>query len=358
MSLGRAVGKSSFVTRDLEAIPHLAYTPRIAALGGGTGLPAVVEGLCDRIGLWQSGSADCVTAIVTMTDDGGSSGRLRTTLGMLPPGDVRNCVLAGTKPNSPYRALLQQRFETQGALEGHAVGNLLLAMMSQMTGSFPDAIQELSRLVDSRARVLPASGDHVSLRAEFSGGVSVSGETAIVSRRQPIHRLWLDPAPRPLPDALASLLRADAIVVGPGSLYTSVLPALMVQGMAATIYGINAVRIYVANLMTQPGETDGFTLDDHLRVIREHTGYDLFDYVLINRCPIAPDLVARYEAQGAHVVAIDRPLRWSGHARLVEAEIACEAGLTSGKIRHAPGPLADAILPLVRAGRPPLARPA
>jgi uncharacterized cofD-like protein len=326
--------------------------PRIVALGGGTGLPAVVEGLCGHLRRMPGGQLhqDLVTAIVAMTDDGGSSGELRRTFGVLPPGDARNCVLAGLDGDSPFRTLLQHRFERGTPLEGHPVGNLLLTVMSQMTG-FADAVRTLSNLVGSRAQVLPVTTDRASLRAELASGAIIAGETAISARQETIQRLSIEPNPRPLPDVMAALLNAETVVVGPGSLYTSVLPTLLVQGIAGTIYGINAVRIYVANLMTQPGETDGFSLDDHLRVIREHTGFDLFDYILVNRQPIDPEILRQYAERGAEPVRLTRPLEWAGRAQVIEADFSCVPGLQRGKIRHDPASLAAAVLSLGSAGR-------
>jgi uncharacterized cofD-like protein len=301
------------------------------------------------------GESRAVTAIVTMTDDGGSSGQLRRAFGVLPPGDVRNCVLAGLDTASPIRALLQHRFETDDGLDGHPVGNLLLTVMSQITGSFPHAVQTLSKLLGSRVQVLPVSTDHGSLRAEFASGAIASGESSISARHERIRRISIEPVPRPLPEAVAALLQADAVVVGPGSLYTSVLPPLLVPGIAATISGIQAVRIYVANLMTQPGETDHFSLDDHLRTIRQHVGFDLFDYILVNRSRLDPTATRNYAERGATPVRLDRPLHWAGRAQVVEADFSCIPGLTAGKIRHAPDSLAAAIMSCAQDGRPILA---
>ena len=322
-------------------------TPRIVAIGGGTGLPSVLEGLCAQ----QVGSeapADAITAVVTVTDDGGSSGRLRREYGVLPPGDVRNCLAAFVEAGSPFKQLLQHRMGDAA----HPVGNLLLTALTQITGSFPEAVTQLGQMIGMRGRVLPTTGEDVRLRAEMDGGQVLTGETAIVEKRRGIRRLSLDPSPRPLPEVLRALVNADAIVVGPGSLYTSTLPNLLVEGIASTISGVNAVRIYVANLMTEPGETDGFSLDDHLRVIREHTGFDLFDYILVNRRPMPAALVEKYASQGSRPVRCDRPLVWGGRATMVEADFACEALLDRGKIRHEPASLAAGIRALIDAGRP------
>ena len=322
-------------------------TPRIVAIGGGTGLPSVLEGLCGQQADVDA-PVDAITAIVTVTDDGGSSGRLRREYGVLPPGDVRNCLAAFVEAGSPFKQLLQHRIGDAA----HPVGNLLLTALTQITGSFPEAVTQLGQMIGLRGRVLPTTGEDVRLQAEMDGGQVLSGETAIVEQRRRIRRLSLDPSPRPLPDVLRALVNADAIVVGPGSLYTSTLPNLLVEGIASTISGVNAIRIYVANLMTEPGETDGFSLDDHLRVIREHTGFDLFDYILVNRRPMPAALVEKYASQGSEPVRCDQPLVWGGRARIVEADFACEALLDRGKIRHEPASLAAGIRALVDAGRP------
>jgi uncharacterized cofD-like protein len=325
-----------------------ALSPRIVAIGGGTGLPSVLEGLCTQA--YSSGTVanDVITAVVTVTDDGGSSGKLRREFGVLPPGDVRNCLAAFADANSPFKQLLQHRLGDTA----HPVGNLLLTALTQITGSFPEAVNHLGQMIGLRGRVLPTTGENVRLRAEMSSGEIVTGETAIVEEGVAIKRLSLDPSPRPLPDVLRALVNADAIVVGPGSLYTSTLPNLLVEGIASTISGVNAVRIYVANLMTEPGETDGFSLDDHLRVLREHTGYDLFDYILVNRHPLPEALVEKYASQGSQPVRWEEPLKWAGAAKVVEADFACETLLDRGKIRHEPTSLAAGIRALVQAGRP------
>jgi uncharacterized cofD-like protein len=323
-------------------------SPRIVALGGGTGLPAVLEGLCADAESTGTLASDTITAVVTVTDDGGSSGRLRREFGVLPPGDVRNCLAAFVEPASPFKQLLQHRMGDAA----HPVGNLLLTALTQITGSFPEAVSQLGQMVGLRGRVLPTTGEDVRLRAEMDCGQVVTGETAIVEKRRPIRRLSLEPSPRPLPDVLRALVNADAIVVGPGSLYTSTLPNLLVEGIASTISGVNAVRIYVANLMTEPGETDGFSLDDHLQVMREHTGFDLFDYVLVNRRPLPAALIEEYASQGSQPVRYDKPLKWAGRAKVVEMEFACETLLDRGKIRHEPTSLAAGIRTLVEAGRP------
>jgi uncharacterized cofD-like protein len=332
-----------------EPKPSVA-TQRIVAIGGGTGLPAVLEGLCATTNGGDAVSKELITAIVTVTDDGGSSGRLRKTFGVLPPGDVRNCLAAAARADSPFRELLQHRFDVDGgALDGHPIGNLLLTALTQITGNFPAAIERLGDMIGLRASVLPSTREDVRLVAELESGRVLVGETAIVAASERIRRVGLTPHAPPLPEVLRALVNAQGIVVGPGSLYSSILPNLLVGGVASTISGVDAVRIYVANLMTEPGETDHYTLDDHLRAIREHVGYELFDYILVNTGRLEGPAVDRYAAQGAEPVAVSHDLRWAGGARVVECDLAgvCAAG----KIRHDPGRLAHTIRALVSAGR-------
>jgi uncharacterized cofD-like protein len=340
-------------TRGTDAPGAHVDAPRahhIVALGGGTGLPAVLEGLSELA--HEKGETDphAITGIVTVTDDGGSSGRLRQEYGVLPPGDARNCLLALTDRDSQFKELLQHRLGEGPGIVGHPVGNLLLTALMQTTGEFSQAIEQLGAMIGSRGRVLPTTNEKVRLRAELESGETINGETRIVRHASPIRRLSLDPSPRPHPDVLAALVNADGIVVGPGSLYTSVLPNLLVEGVAATIYGVNAVRIYVANLMTEPGETDRYTLDDHLRVIRAHTRFDLFDYILVNRRPIDDNAARLYAAHGSEPVIAERLLEHAGKAQVVECDLAIEWG--GKKIRHHPRSLGRAIRALVKAGRP------
>jgi uncharacterized cofD-like protein len=320
-------------------------------MGGGTGLPVVLRGLLQLAGphpRWRV--PPHLTAIVTVTDDGGNSGRLRRDLGMLPPGDVRNCLAALAAVPDAMEQLLQYRFTGANSLNGHAVGNLLLAAMTQMTGDFAAAVDQLSRLLNVRGRVLPSTRENVTLKAEFEGGEQREGETAITARRAAIKRMWLARSARPLPDAIRALVNADAIVVGPGSLYTSVLPNLLIDGVAATLSGVNAVRIYVANLMTEPGETEGFSLQDHLRILHDHVGMHLFDYVLVNHRPLAPATVADYGRRGARPVHVDASEWLDTGVRIVERDLA--SSYDGRKIRHAPGPLGRAILDVISQGRP------
>jgi uncharacterized cofD-like protein len=322
----------------------------------------VLEGLADalqatvgkgNVAHWT----DSLAAIVTVTDDGGSSGRLRRDLGMLPPGDIRNC-LAAFSSDSSFKRLLAHRFDAPTAFSGHAIGNLMLAALTQMTGSFAAAIDEMALLLKARGRVYPSTIEDVTLQAELTTGELIDGETAIVAHPGQIRRLRLARPVRPWPDALRALINADAIVVGPGSLYTSVLPNLLVDGVASTLSAVRGARIVVMNLMTQPGETDGLSLNDHLRVLREHTDRDLFDYVLVNRTQPTAAQLARYRSEGAELIRCDGHLPSAGGAQLIEADL---LDTKSDQVRHDSDKLAATILEIAHSWRHPLydqARPA
>jgi uncharacterized cofD-like protein len=332
-----------------------SHGPRIVAVGGGTGLPVVLGGLADLLDADPAGPRGYqLTALVTVTDDGGSSGRLRRAFNIPPPGDVRNCLTALAKRDSRLADLLQHRFTGDADLSGHSVGNLLLLALTQLTGDFSTAVERLSDILAIRGRVLPSTREAVSLVAEFEDGKVIEGETAIAARRKKIRRLWLARDVRPLPEAVEALVNADAIVVGPGSLFSSVLPNLLVSGIAATMSGVKAVRIYVANLMTEPGETDGLTLADHLDVIRDHVHLDLFDYVLVNRRLVSPSLALSYARRGSAPILADAEGSAFGGAAVVHRDLAWDS--QGEKIRHSPPELARAIWSLIEAGRP--ARPA
>jgi uncharacterized cofD-like protein len=349
----------SFSSLPMRAAPACARTPmrppRYVAIGGGTGLPTVLQGLAQRLrnlplfsdGPWDL--SDCLSAIVTVTDDGGSSGWMRRELGILPPGDARNCLAALAGHSSPLSRVMQYRFVAGGPLSGHTVGNLVLAALAQMTGDFALAVDQLGSLLGTCGRVFPSTTEDVTLAAEFESGETARGETAIVNRGERIRRLWLDRRVRPLPDALRALVNADAIIVGPGSLYTSLLPNLLVGGLAPTLSGANGVRIYVANLMTQRGETDGYTLEDHLRVIREHAGAGLFDYVLVNTKPLSPFAVQEQFLQGAELIGAPEGEITEDGIRIIRGQFATE--LPGGDVRHSPEILSAAIVDLVECGR-------
>lgn len=284
-----------------------ARTVRIVALGGGTGLSTVLRGLKKYVAgrkpeRTQQPIAD-LAAVVTVTDDGGSSGRLRREYQVLPPGDIRNCMVALSKDEHLLGKLFQYRFPAGRGLGGHSFGNLFLTALTNVTGDFPEAVRVSAQVLAIRGRIFPSTAQNVTLEAELEDGKIVAGETNISKSRKRIHRVRLVPRRvRPVPEVLEAIRAADLILVGPGSLYTSIIPNLLVEQMTEAIMHARATCVYIANLMTQPGETEHYSVADHVRAIYEHTRYGLFDFVVINRTRVTPRLLRRYEAQGAEPV--------------------------------------------------------
>lgn len=276
----------------------ISYEPRIVVIGGGTGLAVLLKGLKKY--------TSQLTAVVTVTDDGGSSGRLRAELGVLPPGDIRNCLVALAETETLMDKVFQHRFIEEGSLKGHNLGNLLLVAMSEITGDFVSAIREVSRVLAVRGKVIPATLEHVVLGAKMGDGVTVFGETAIRDYRGTIKNLFLVPDNcLPVPETITAIMDADAIVIGPGSLYSSIIPNLLVSGVAEAIARSSALAFYVSNIMTEKGETDGFTVCDHLGVINSHLGQNIFDYVVVNSGSIDKPRLERYQAEKAVPVKVD-----------------------------------------------------
>jgi len=280
---------------------------RIVALGGGTGLSAVLRGLKQHVA--EQGArrnkrpiAD-LAAVVTVTDDGGSSGRLRREYRVLPPGDIRNCMVALSEDEHLLGKLFQYRFPAGSGLGGHSFGNLFLTALTKSTGDFAKAVQLSAQVLAIHGRIFPSTAQNVTLEAELEDGTVVAGETNISRSRKPIRRVRLVPRRvLPLPEVLTAIRQADLILVGPGSLYTSIIPNLLVEDMVEVIANSHATRVYIANLMTQPGETQHYSVADHVRAIYTHTRARLFDFVVINRTPVLPSLLRRYAAQGAEPV--------------------------------------------------------
>lgn len=272
--------------------------PKIVVIGGGTGLSVMLRGLKEK-------PLD-ITAIVTVADDGGSSGILRTEMHMPPPGDIRNVLTALADVEPLMSLLLEYRFKTGTGLAGHSLGNLILAAMNDITGDFVTAIGELSRVFAVRGRILPASNHEIVLKAVMDNGNTVVGESKIPKAEGTIERVFIEPADvQALPEAIDAIREADAILVGPGSLFTSILPNLLVPQISQSIMDSNAVKIFICNVMTQPGETDNFTVGDHLRAIHNHVGHHLFDYVIVNNSEIHPQVQNRYAEKGAKAVHLD-----------------------------------------------------
>jgi uncharacterized cofD-like protein len=294
--------------------PRKALPPgfRIVALGGGTGLSTLLRGLKERVvrrpdelSTAERPISD-LAAIVTVTDDGGSSGRLRRENRILPPGDIRNCMVALSKDEALMGRLFQYRFHAGRGLAGHNFGNLFLAALTHVTGDFIEAIRVTSRVLAIRGRIFPSTLSNVRLVAILENGRVVHGETRISASRTRIKSLSLSPSRvRPLPAAVEAIDQADLILMGPGSLYTSVLPNLLIPEIAAAIARSKAPRVYIANLMTQPGETTGYGLADHVCAIQKHVPHRMIDCVIANRQAISPEVARRYRAEGAVPVTVD-----------------------------------------------------
>ena len=287
---------------------------RVVALGGGTGLSTLLRGLKEHVIRRTDGRATAerpiadLAAIVTVTDDGGSSGRLRRENRILPPGDIRNCMVALSKDEALMGRLFQYRFHVGRGLAGHNFGNLFLAALTHVTGDFIEAIRVTSKVLAIRGRIFPSTLSNVHLVATLENGRVVHGETRISASHDPIRRLSLSPSRvRPLPAAIEAIDQADLILMGPGSLYTSVLPNLLIPEIAAAIARSKAPRVYIANLMTQPGETTGYGLADHVCAIQKHVPRRVIDYVVANRQAVSTEVVRRYRAEGAAPVAVDLP---------------------------------------------------
>jgi uncharacterized cofD-like protein len=280
----------------------------LVALGGGTGLSTLLAGLKCLVGprssptLWLAN----LSAIVTVSDDGGSSGRLREELQMLPPGDIRNCMIALSEDSTLLSRLFRYRFRGDGELGGHSFGNLFLAALTEVTGDFTEAIRLSSEVLASKGHIYPATISDVRLVAELADGNIVRGETQISASRAPIRRLRLEPEQcLPLPEVLKAIRTADIITVGPGSLYTSILPNLLVARVSQAIGESHATRIFICNLMTQPGETDNYTARQHLETIKDYAPEIHFDFVVVNDRRITKEQSERYALEGAHQIGID-----------------------------------------------------
>ena len=298
----KSLGKNSKPPRGLQVV----------ALGGGTGLSALLRGLklhvvrrTDRQPTAERPIAD-IAAIVTVTDDGGSSGRLRRENRILPPGDIRNCMVALSKDEALLSRLFQYRFQAGRGLRGHNFGNLFLAALTHVTGDFAEAVRVSSKVLAIRGRIFPSTVSNVHLVAKLANGRRVQGETNISRSTVPIRKLELVPRRvRPLSAAIEAIEQADLIIMGPGSLYTSVIPNLLIPEIAESIARTRAPRVYIANLMTQPGETAHYALSEHIRAIQDHVRSRVIDSVVANMRQVSPEVAERYRAQGAAPVAID-----------------------------------------------------
>jgi uncharacterized cofD-like protein len=311
--------------------------PSIVVIGGGTGLSTLLRGLKKQ--------TSNLTAIVTVADDGGSSGRLRQEFGIVPPGDLRSCLVALADTEPLMEKLFQYRFIGNGDLMGHSFGNLFIAAMTQVVGGDVElALQESSKVLAVRGQVLPSSAKPVKISAMMTDGTVIDGESNIPVARKCIHRVIMEPADVPaVQSALDAIRDADLVILGPGSLYTSVIPNLLVKDIAEALRNTRAMRMYVCNVMTQPGETDGYSASDHLRALTDHGGAGIVDYVLVNVEEIAVCLLDQYAKQNACPVEADIPELERMGVTVVPAQIVSETNL----VRHDPDRLAKLIFSMM-----------
>ena len=320
----------------------------IVAVGGGNGLSTLLSGLKAYVGgdLESAKAIRDLSAIVAVTDDGGSSGRLRDELQMPPPGDIRNCMVALSEDSHLLSQLFQYRFVGDGDLAGHSFGNLFLAALSEVTGDFAEAVRLSSEILASKGHIFPATMADVRVAARLVNGEIVRGETNVSRVGTRIERLFLEPPDcSPLPQAIEAIKQADVISVGPGSLYTSLLPPLLVNGVADLMAGSPAVKIFICNLMTQPGETEGMSARRHLEIVRNYAKDLNFDYVLVNNRPISPLQQERYMQDGSEQIGV----HGSMDSDKIEGAkvIHCDLLDTGEKVRHDPAKLARTVLSCV-----------
>jgi uncharacterized cofD-like protein len=327
---------------------------RVVAIGGGTGLSALLQGLKEYTRPSESSPQLDITAIVTVSDDGGSSGRLRREFDVLPPGDIRNCMVALSEDSALLSRLFQYRFANGRGLKGHSFGNLFLMALTQITGDFPDAVRASSEVLNIAGRIYPATAANVALEAKLANGTSVVGETRISHSRNRIQSIRLVPRKvAPLDATLDAIAQADVITLGPGSLFTSVIPNLLVQGIPAAIRNSQAVKAYLVNLMWQPGETTDFRASDHVRAVHRHAGGKLLDYAVVNIRPIQAALKKRYARQEALPVENDLDAIFKLGVKVVAGNLASNVGV----VRHDPAATAAVVVRLAQEGRKRRAEP-
>jgi uncharacterized cofD-like protein len=322
---------------------------KVVAMGGGTGLSVLLQGLKPYTQpLYADAPQLDITAIVTVTDDGGSSGRLRREFDVLPPGDIRNCMVALSEDSALLSRLFQYRFEAGRGLKGHSFGNLFLMALTQVMGDFPDAVRASSEVLKIAGRIFPATAENVALEAALADGTRIVGETRISRARRKIDRIRLiPPTVRPLRATLEAIREADVITFGPGSLFTSVVPNLLVKGIASAIRKSPAIKAYFVNLMWQPGETTGFRASDHVRAVHQHAGGKLLDYAVVNVRRIPTAVKQRYARESALEVENDLDTIIKMGVNVFGARLASD----TGKVRHDPTATAAVVLKLAQEGR-------
>ncbi|HEY3177213.1 MAG TPA: gluconeogenesis factor YvcK family protein [Candidatus Polarisedimenticolia bacterium] len=323
---------------------------RVVSLGGGTGMASVLAGLKRYVAPTRKRPRiESLTAVVAVSDDGGSSGRLRQEFHVLPPGDIRNCIVALSDHTALLSRLFQFRFNGNGDLGGHSMGNLLLTALTTVQGDFLQAIKAASDVLAIKGTIYPATTQNVHLVADLSDGTRVTGESNISRSKTTISMVRLEPADcRPLPETLAAIRAADVITIGPGSLFTSIVPNLLVPGVAEAMRGSRAVKIFICNVMTQPGETPGFTASDHLRRVTEICGPGIVDVALVNSALPSAAALRQYHRDGADPVPVDlarfRRIGVAVRRRRVLSEYGADEDPRTRKVRHHPERLAREIL--------------
>lgn len=333
---------------------------RVVAIGGGTGLSTLLRGLksytSHTSGIEPSKppatsglpAISDLTAVVTVTDDGGSSGRLRKEFNILPPGDIRNCLVALSEDEALLARIFQYRFETGEGLEGHNFGNLFVTALTAVTGDFAEAVRESSKILATRGTIFPSTVSNVQLEALMSDGSTVFGETNITASQLRIVRLRMVPEnAEPLAETLEAISKADLITMGPGSLFTSLVPNLLVHGIPEAIAASRALKVYVCNLMTQANESLGLSAADHIRKLYEHAGSPIFDYALVNTAPISEKLQAKYALEGASRILVDREAIESLGVRCITGDFVGEGMV----VRHATERVAIELLKIAAMAR-------
>ena len=334
-----AFAPSSKGTELVDILYHrsqLGKGPRVVVIGGGTGLAVILEGLKEY--------TSNITAIVTVADDGGSSGRLRQQFDILPPGDIRNCLVALADASTLMRDLFQFRFESGSELSGHNFGNLFITVMTRLTGDFEKAIKETSKVLALRGQVIPSTLNNVVLVAEYQDGSTAKGEDKIPQSRIPIKRVTLEPRDsQGTPEAIKAIEEAQVIVLGPGSLYTSIIPNLLIKDIMDALVKSQAIKVYVCNAMTQPGETDGYRASNHIKGLIAHAHPRVLDYCILNTGEISSSILKRYAQEDSYPVINDTKNIENMGYRVIEDDIV----ITDDVIRHDPLKLAKIIFGVI-----------
>lgn len=341
----RAMGRKPANVREFGDILYkrkvLSAGPKIVAIGGGTGISTMLRGL--------KAYTSNITAIITVADDGGGSGTLRSDLGMLPPGDIRNCMIALAETEPVLEKLMNYRF-TEGSLKGQSFGNLFLAAMNGISNSFEEAVRKMGQVLAVTGTVYPVTEENITLVAELEDGTTIRGESRIGSHHLThpgrIKRVMLNrEGVQPLPQAIKAIMDADLIVLGPGSLYTSIIPNILVEGVAKALAESRATKVYVCNIMTQPGETEEFTAGDHIAAIHNHAQEPIIDCCLVNCGGIKEQILKKYRADGADQVMIDLSKIKRMGVRVIEKDL---VRIANDLVRHDPEKLAQAIMDICK----------